>query len=359
MITIINDLHLGCNRVGGTTPASREALSEFQFAMLDTLLAESSSTDLVIHGDLFDAFEVAPRDWLRAYIALSGWCLDNKDNSLFLVAGNHDVSLKGNKVSSFETLSEVLSRQFDNVGVVPIDDVYQLNGCIFLVAHHRNQEIFDMHLAKVCLAVREGDYVFLHANYANPHAEVADHSLNVSEEVARDFANKGVTLVFAHEHQHRIEIPHGADGDCAPVVVLGNQIPTSVSDCLGGGGVKYYWTISRGGLEKHECWSSKYDYGFAQVDWRSLTGDYHGFVRVVGDATNAEAAQVIDAISKFRQKSPAFIVSNAVKIEGIADLSELPETFEAAKRFDVLEFVYKQLDDAESAVIRGIVEKME
>jgi len=37
----------------------------------------------------------------------------------------------------------------------------------------------------------------------------------------------------------------------------------------------------------------------------------------------------------------------------------LPETFEAAKKFDVMEFVYKQLDEDESEVIRGIVGEME
>lgn len=97
---------------------------------------------------------------------------------------------------------------------------------------------------------------------------------------------------------------------------------------------------------------------YAELDWRNLDQDAQ-FIRIVGDATNAEAAQVIDAIHKFRQRSQAFVVTNAVKIDGIAEMGDLPETFSAAAKFDVMEFVYKQLDEAEAEVIRGIVGEME
>ena len=79
----------------------------------------------------------------------------------------------------------------------------------------------------------------------------------------------------------------------------------------------------------------------------------------MGDAVNAEAAQVIDTIHRFRQKSNAFVITNAVKIEGIADIESLPDTFEAAKKFDVMEFVYGQLNEAEAEVIRKIIGNME
>ena len=99
---------------------------------------------------------------------------------------------------------------------------------------------------------------------------------------------------------------------------------------------------------------------YETLDWRDLNPDCPAkFIRVVGDAVNAEAAQVIDAIHKFRQKSDAFVVTNAVKIEGIADIESLPDTFEEAKKFDVMEFVYKQLDEAEAALIRKIVGEIE
>jgi len=354
---IINDTHLSVNRVSGTTPQSREDLRNYVFAEFDKLLDITDNNDLCILGDLFDGFEVAPRDWLDAYLLLSGWCENNPDNTLYLVAGNHDISPRALKVSAFETLGTVLVKQFENVKVIGIDETLTVDGYIHLVAHHRNQELFDLTLAKVLSSCQRGDYVLLHANYDNKFAEQADHSLNVSAEQALEFTKKGVSLVFAHEHHHRREIPHGTPADGGAVVCLGNQIPTSVSDVLGRAD-KFYWELWEEGLRKHRVWGAEDNY--AELDWRSLPQDTNAkFIRVVGDAVNAEAAQVIDAIHRFRQKSNAFVITNAVKIEGIADIESLPATFEAAKKFDVMEFVYGQLNEAEAEVIRKIVGEME
>lgn len=357
---LINDLHLGVNRVSGTTPQSREDLRTYVFAEFDKLLHLAYGNDLCILGDLFDAFEIAPRDWLESYLLLADWCTKNPDCTLDLVAGNHDVSMKGSKVSSFEALATVLKQQFDNVDVTGIDctSKFYLDGFqIHIVAHHRNQEFFDLALSKMLEDCERGDYVLLHANYDNKFAERSDHSLNVSEAQALKFTKKGVDLLFAHEHHHRREIPQGTPADGGSVVCLGNQIPTSVSDVLGRTD-KFYWELWEEGLRKHKFWEAKDNY--AELDWRSLPQDCSAkFIRVVGDATNAEAAQVIDAIHRFRQKSNVFVITNAVKIEGIADIESLPDTFEAAKKFDVMEFVYGQLNEAEAEVIRKIIGNME
>lgn len=355
---IINDLHLGVNRVSGTTPQSREDLRNYVFAEFDRLLdTTDNDNDLVILGDLFDSFDCDARDWLEAYRLLTAWCAYNSFHTLYLVAGNHDTSAKANRVSSFETMAAVLKGQFRNVKVIGIDETLTVDGYIHLVAHHRNQELFDLTLAKVLEDCERGDYVLLHANYDNKFAEQADHSLNVSEAQALEFTKKGVDLLFAHEHHHRREIPHGTPADGGSVVCLGNQIPTSVSDVLGRTD-KFYWELWEEGLRKHKFWEAKDNY--AELDWRSLPQDNPAkFIRVVGDAVNAEAAQVIDAIHRFRQKSNAFVITNAVKIEGIADIESLPSTFEAAKKFDVMEFVYGQLNEAEAEVIRKISANLE
>ena len=360
---IINDTHLSVNRVSGTTPQSREDLRNYVFAEFDKLLdTTDNNSDLVILGDLFDSFDCDARDWLEAYWLLTAWCAYNSFHTLYLVAGNHDTSAKANRVSSFETMAAVLKGQFNNVFVVGIDDACTIVGSpnVYIVAHHRNQELFDLTLAKVLSACKHGDYVLLHANYDNKFAEQADHSLNVSEAQALEFTKKGVTLIHAHEHQYRYEIPHGTPADGGSVVCLGNQIPTSVSDCLGNSS-KYYWSLDGNGLQKFECWKVGGDNGYQAIDWRDLNQGVAEakFIRVVGDAVNAEAAQVIDAIHRFRQKSNAFVITNAVKIEGIADIESLPEAFEASRKFDVMEFVYGQLNEAEAEVIRKIVGEME
>jgi metallophosphoesterase superfamily enzyme len=359
---ILNDLHISVNRVSGTTPQSREDLRNYVFAEFDKLLdTTDNNSDLVILGDLFDSFDCDARDWLEAYRLLTAWCAYNSFHTLYLVAGNHDTSAKANRVSSFETMAAVLKGQFNNVFVVGIDDACTIVGSpnVYIVAHHRNQELFDLTLTKVLSSCQRGDYVLLHANYDNKFAEQADHSLNVSAEQALEFTKKGVTLIHAHEHQSRVEIPHGTPADGGSVVCLGNQIPTSVADALGNSS-KYYWTLDGNGLQKFECWKVGGDNGYQAIDWRSLPQDTNAkFIRIVGDATNAEAAQVIDAIHRFRQKSNAFVITNAVKIEGIADIESLPEAFEASRKFDVMEFVYKQLNEAEAGVIRKITEGLE
>lgn len=364
---IINDTHLSVNRVSGTTPQSREDLRNYVFAEFDKLLHIADGHDLCILGDLFDGFEVAPRDWLEAYLLLADWCANNPTSDLFLIAGNHDVSSKADRVSSFETLCEVLVNQFgdEQVHQVGIDtcEYFGTNlthPSFYAVAHHRNQELFDLALDRVLEDCQRGDYVLLHANYDNKFAEQADHSLNVSEAQALEFTKEGVTLIHAHEHQSRVEIPHGTPADGGSVVCLGNQIPTSVADALGNSS-KYYWTLDGNGLQKFECWKVGGDNGYQAIDWRDLNQSATGakFIRVVGDAVNAEAAQVIDAIHRFRQKSNAFVITNAVKIEGIAEMGDLPSTFEVAKSFDVMEFVYGQLNEAEAEVIRKISANLE
>lgn len=364
---ILNDLHLSANRVSGTTPASREALRSYIFEQFSVLLREADGNDLCLLGDIFDGYEIAPRDWLQTYLMLSEWCDNNPTKDLYLVAGNHDTSSKGDKVSSFETLSAVLLKQFseEQVHVVGIDEYVlvdkNLNHPRFhIVAHHRNQDVFDLHLNKVLEAVQPGDFVLLHANYHNKWAEQADHSLNVSEDAALKFTEKGVTLIHAHEHQSRTEIPHGTPAHGGTVVCLGNQIVTSISDCLGSDR-KFFWELKDGRLQKQVCWTHGGEFGYQALDWQHLdeASESAKFIRIVGDATNAEAAEVIDAIHKFRQRSQAFVVTNAVKIDGIAEMGDLPETFSAAAKFDVMEFVYKQLDEAEAGVIRGIVGEME
>ena len=358
--TIFNDLHIGVSRKSGVTQQSQEGLRSCVLDQTKSLLNLAYGGNVILLGDIFNSFEIPARDWIDAYLLLADWCETNKTSTLIVVAGNHDISPRALKVSAFETLGTVLVKQFENVKVIGIDETLTVDGYIHLVAHHRNQELFDLTLAKVLEDCERGDYVLLHANYDNKFAEQADHSLNVSEAQALEFTKKGVTLIHAHEHQSRVEIPHGTPADGGSVVCLGNQIPTSVADCLGNNS-KFYWSLDGNGLQKFECWKVGGDNGYQAIDWRDINQGATGakFIRIVGDAVNAEAAQVIDAIHRFRQKSNAFVITNAVKIEGIADIESLPDTFEAAKKFDVMEFVYGQLNEAEAEVIRKIIGNME
>jgi metallophosphoesterase superfamily enzyme len=332
---ILNDIHIGVQRQGGTTPQSREGLRTYLFSSLRSTLAATTETEMVIVGDLFDEFEVSPRDWIETYLILSNWCASG--NGLFLVAGNHDWSPKGLRVSSFEMLCQVLAQEYDEfVRIVDIDRWSIVrDGDLpcndIALAHCSNQDIFDQKLAEVLKVAGAGTRVLLHANYDNHFAVESDHSLNVSVDQAKAFASKGATLYFAHEHQARTELG-------GSVVVFGNQWPTSIADCLGND-VKSAHVFS-GGVQKIETWDCRdLTYGFSEINWRDLSVSDGGFIRVVGDASSNEAGDVISAIAKFRSKSDAFVISNAVKIDGIVQAEELSATFEATKSFDVMDFI--------------------
>ena len=55
-------------------------------------------------------------------------------------------------------------------------------------------------------------------------------------------------------------------------------------------------------------------------------------------------------------KASAFVITNGVKIEGVIDNADLPEAFEAAKAFDVMEFIHSNLDEPQRVAVRKLME---
>lgn len=239
-VLILNDLHLGCTRKGGTTPESQEALRTYMFSQFAKLLeiARSHEYDIIVAGDLFDDFTVDARDWLQTYEMLRDWLKSGL--WLHLVAGNHDDSPKGQKVSSFKLLAEVLGDS-GNCKTLNVGEAGLLTDKVYAIAHCANQDLFDLRLREALSSFDGAEYLLVHANYCNKFA-TGDHSLNLTEDIALSFTEVGVTVLVAHEHQHRVEIPFGTPKDGGSVVVLGNQIGSSCSDWLGGDH-KYFWSI--------------------------------------------------------------------------------------------------------------------
>ena len=360
---ILNDIHIGVQRKGGTTPASQEALRTYLFSEVQAALDAATDPHALVLGDLFDDFEVSPRDWIETYAMFSAWLRAGSGRHLTLSAGNHDHSAKGDRVSSFQMLCRVLRDRFhDQLTLVMVDAWAEVAPGVYALAHCVNQDIFDLRLAEV--AKQSPKVLLLHANYDNKFAAVSDHSLNVSEEQAAEFMKHGTALIFAHEHQARRFIwKTSACGITdtlfrldAGVYVLGNQFSTSVSDCLGND-AKFAHILKGGQLTKVQTWSADGVNGYAQINWRDLAGHTgeQGFIRVAGEAKSSEAAEVINAIAKFRQRSKAFVISNAVAIDGIVSAESLPASFEAAKAFDVVNFVHRHLDDREKATFDSLL----
>lgn len=349
---ILNDLHLGVQRVAGTTPASQENLRYTLQLRLRAALDRFFDHDLIILGDLFDGFNVDASEVLACYFTLSEW-LTETHNTLTLVAGNHDIGKRDDRLSSFGMLAQLLEDRFPTLVRVVDERSASFDG-IHIIPHCMNQDLFELELAKALDA--EPGYLLLHANVDNGFAECKDHSLNVSAEWLKKLSDRH-TLLFAHEHQART-LNYGKHD----VIVLGNQWPSSIADCLSHGpaqkdGRKYAHSISDSGVLQYETWCR--DGNFVQMPWDQLDDQTAAnFIRIVGSAKADQASDVISAIAKYRAKSSAFVISNAVQIEGVEGLDEMSQlTFENVKTFDVLSALLAELTPEEGEAVKELLKE--
>lgn len=349
MLHIINDCHLGAKRQAGTTPESQKALTEHirsEFVRLVNMAPEGAH--IAINGDLFDSFTVDPNEVVFAYETLSDW-LHKSGGGLTLCAGNHDWAPRGDKLSSFHLLAHFLQARW--FGTVDIIDYRDGLDCIYpgvwVIPHMPNQEQFNIEIEKVF--DEHPGVLLLHANYANEFAEHADHSLNVHEETAQRLVKEGWQLVFGHEHQMRKAL----DGK---VVIPGCQICTSIADHLGCD-TKYATLIHDDGRIELTTFNKVSD-NFAEIDWQHLadTPADLKFIRVAGKATSEQAAEVVGAIDGLRRTHSAYVISNAVSIDGISEFGELTSvTFEDVTKFDVMGLLMEEFSDKERDVLRSLL----
>ena len=348
MSLIISDLHIGVQRAGGTTPQSQQALRDYLRNSLESLLATESGW-VVVNGDLFDKFTVDTSEVVATCEIFYRWLLNKPRALLTLIAGNHDWSPRGNDVSSFHLLVTMLQMSEAGSRVYAIDyrqgySPVQANN-VYCIPHMPNQNLFDAEVEKA-VSKKSGDYLLLHCNYKNTFADHSDHSLNLSDDQVGALMEAGWSLIIGHEH-----IGYSLRG--GRVLVVGNQFPSSVLDCLGNQ-TKHAVRLTDTGLELVQTWSR--DGSYVEADWRALDGVKAQFIRVTGEATSAEAAEVIKAISTLRQTSDAFVITNAVKVAG-HDMSgeKAAESIESLRAFDVLSAIYENLNEAEVDTVRGLL----
>ena len=348
---IINDVHLGVKRMGGTTPLTQGLVQQGIQDSFHGYLMTHTDADLVINGDLFDGFSVDVVWVVACYMSLVEW-FAKSDHTLYLVAGNHDIGKRNDRKSSFDVLADLLSERFPTRTIVVKNEPYSEDG-MHIIPHMLNQDIFNMALEQA-LSWEPG-WLLLHANVDNGFAEESDHSLNVSREQLLELS-KTHKLLFAHEHQARdVEMP----GNRHAIRVLGNQWPTSIVDCRSADnaqldGCKYAHQISDSGITEEETWRAEDDY--SEVDWTGLFDTNARFLRVTGTAGASQAADVITAIAKFRQNSEAWVITNGVKIEGIQDSAEIHSmTLERLSSINILDELIEHLTDAEAVVVKKLL----
>ena len=342
---ISTDWHLSVTRTGGTTPSTQVKLRDYLAVSLANCLG---SEDHLICGDLFDKFTVDTSEVIRAYEIFSTW-LQQYGKNLALVRGNHDFSVRGDQVCSFDLLATILQSQFPDQVTVARDVTVWKN--FVLVPHLPNQDLLNLTIEN--LRDVSGKFVVFHANFDNGYCEHSDHSLNVSMVQAKRLVEEGATVLFGHEHVAKAALS-------GKVIVLGNTAPSSVADCLGNDAKYAHVLHDDGELEKVQTWSRTGPNGYSEIDWRELELNPEadkGFIRVTGSAEAAEAEAVVDTISKYRAKSTSFVVTNAVRIAGMADMSAMSEVAaESIKTFDVLTALLEELDERERKVVKEMLE---
>lgn len=106
--------------------------------------------------------------------------------------------------------------------------------------------------------------------------------------------------------------------------------------------------------EYTKTWDASAD--FLEVPWRDLptVNTDARFIRVVGEAAAQEAADMVNAIARYRRDSTAFVVSNAVSVEGHQLDEGVEATVESIKAFDPVEFALGLLTDTQQAKIRKL-----
>lgn len=328
---VINDLHLGVARSAGTTPRSASELTDWTHEQFSKILSRVDE-DLLILGDLFDTYHVPLSSLLKTWKSLKDWL--RKGHTLYLVPGNHDLSTDSSKLSSFHFLGSLLET-WDNVIVCA--NAGHITADIYCIPHVPNQDLLNMELAKV----PKCKYLLVHANYDNNFAKESDHSLNISAEQCRELPAEYV--FFAHEHYSRTAMR-------GKVFIAGNQIPTSVSDCLHK--VDKFMHRLADKPEALVTWEAA---GYVEIDWRQPEASEAQFVRFVGHCSNDEAAAMAEVVARYRKNSEAFVVSNAVRVgnDDEGDSIKL-DSLEAISNFKVMEALQDYLSPQDMKILESL-----
>jgi predicted phosphodiesterase len=351
---ILNDVHLGVARSAGTTPQSAAALKDDLLQGFANLL-RIGPDKVIINGDLTDQFDIPLGEALDIYQVMDTWLAETDEHELVVALGNHDLSKDSAKLGTVQFIGALLGMKYpDNFTL--IDKPTDIGDGIYVVPHLVNQAHFDLALE----AVPEGTkYLLVHVNYDNNFATQSDHSLNMSRAQAKELTDRGITVVFGHEHQGRTAFG-------GKVVIVGNQLSSSISDCMAHGdgqtdGKKFALILDGDGYWKVQTWSRSGPDGLDEIDWRDLKDrqDSRAFVRVIGEAEADEAADVIKAISNFRQRIGAstFVVTNAVKVAQLIDTDELDVSAEDVRSVNVVEMLLESLTEEQAAVVRALMEQ--
>ena len=336
---VANDTHIGVIR-GGTTPFTSYKLRQEVLQGFGNLLDKCKGGNVLLNGDIFDSSNVLFADLWGATEACSKFLAADPTATMTAILGNHDLMRNTANMSSFGLFCKILESSFGSRFISVCEPAAMPEYNAYIIPHLLNQDRFNEALKDVPAC----SYLFLHCNYSNKFAVQSDASLNLSEDQAR--ACKAERIIIAHEHHARTALR-------GKVVITGNQLVTAVADCLLETEKSMLRITLAEGIERIPVWQAEGD--FDQQDWRSLKDTGARFIRVTGNATAAEASEVVSAISRFRSKSEALVITNATTIEGYEDQEELALNAENITSFDVKSALMELLSEDERVVVERLL----
>lgn len=311
---ILNDLHLGVKRQAGTTKQSRKDLEDWMLQQFEECL-KTPHERLIILGDLFDKRNV--EEHVMAEVIKLLYLED-----CYIVQGNHDVGgIEDHTLSSCEFVAN-LSESF-------YVDKSQMIGSYYIVPHLHSQEDFD-HAVQIC---PDNTIMMVHCNIDSPFAH-GDHSLNLSLHQMKDLEKRGVDVLAGHEHTKR---------DVHNVTILGNQFPSSISDCIGGD--KFSHLLDGEELFESLTWSAKDDF----YSDEAVEDSSKKFIRITGECDVSSYSEIVKAVANLRKDSEAFIVKNAVKVKEFT----AEKTGETVTNFNILDMLLEEIPEGFREEVRS------
>lgn len=352
---VLNDHHVGVERTGGTTISSAAALRSFALEKHTdcmNLATTVGAKRVIVNGDLSDTYSIALAQALELYVATHQFMLALPDIEVVWALGNHDLSKDSSKLGTVAFIGALL-RTLHPGQFTLVDRPMALDDDTYVIPHLVNQEAFDAALEEVPASTK---WLYLHCNYDNVFAGQADHSLNLAREQAKELTRGGTKIILGHEHQGR-ELMAGK------VIIVGNQFPTSVADCLSHGdaqrdGRKRAIVVDGDSWESVTTWTPDDEDGwFARVDWKELKDieeEGRGFIRVEGEAAAGQSTDAIRAIAAFRSKAQSYVVTNAVRTEQVEGLRDLADSIEDIKSINVIDMLLEYLTPEQRDVITSL-----
>lgn len=338
LLTVFNDTHIGTIRTAGTTPMSAYAMRQYLLSTFEQQLM-SVYNSLLINGDLFDKENIPMSDLGTVLGMLIEW-ISQKRGHLYLSAGNHDLPKNSSNHSSFQFLGRLLTSMFPD-WVTYIEQPTSIAGGCYVIPHLANQDLLNAALEQV----PECKVLFVHTNYDNNFAAQADQSLNISRQQAEEC--KAEYIVFGHEHQTRKALG-------GKVLIPGNQIPSSVADCLNCTDNKKFMVVLDATATPYMVEVGQLPY--EEMDWRALKHSEAKFIRVSGEAVPDQGAEVAQAISRYRSQSQAFVVANSVTmLSSESDVEKFAESLDSVQSFDVMGALLEFLTPEEGKVVKEVM----